>query len=47
MASVDFMKLHSSAEFKRVVRHCDKTMRMQDCLLLYMIESGSFCLNEM
>lgn len=30
MASVDFMKLHSSAEFKRVVRHCDKTMRMQD-----------------
>ena len=30
MASVDFMKLHSSAEFKRVVRHCDQSMRMQD-----------------
>ena len=30
MASVDFMKLHSSSEFKRVVRHCDKEMRFQD-----------------
>ena len=30
MASVDFMKLHSSSEFKRVVRHCDQSMRLND-----------------
>ena len=30
MASVDFCKLHSSMEVKRILRHCDKGMRLSD-----------------
>lgn len=30
MASVDFKKLHGSAEMKRILRHCDKGMRLAD-----------------
>ena len=30
MASVDFMKIHSPAEFKRIARHCDKFERIVD-----------------
>lgn len=30
MASVDFKKLHSSAEMKRILRHCDKGRRLED-----------------
>lgn len=30
MASVDFKKLHSTAEMKRILRHCDKGRRLVD-----------------
>lgn len=30
MASVDFKKLHTAVDVKRVLRHCDKDMRVQD-----------------
>lgn len=30
MASVAYKKLHSSSEFKRIARHCDQSMRLQD-----------------
>ena len=30
MASVDFLKIPSSAEFKRIARHCDKFQRIND-----------------